>query len=115
MSKQFEDVGRAFGQCRTADGPEYWDNPDSRSHEHRRHIRNLLIACAFVVIAGLAVHANLLALLVVLCPFLAFEWFMLRRTGTRRSYETPTSVSDVEIELHPTRPTDRNGSVGSCV
>ena len=107
MGKQFEDVGRAFGQCRTADGPEYWDNPDLRRPEHRRHIRNLLTACAIVVVAALAVHPSLLTLLVVLCPFLALEWFMLRRTGNRRSYETPASASDVEIELEPNQ-TDRS-------
>ena len=101
MGKQFEDVGRAFGQCRTADGPDYWDDPDGRHADHRRHVRNLLIACAIVVVAGLAVHPSLLALLVVLCPFLALEWFMLRRTGTRQLDETPRSATDVEIKLKP--------------
>ena len=95
------DVARAFGQCRTADGPEYWDDPDSRAHEHHRHVRNLLIACAFFVVTGLVVHPSLLALLAVLGPLLALEWFMLRRTGDRRSYETATGATDVEIELQP--------------
>jgi Flp pilus assembly protein TadB len=98
------DVARAFGQCRTADGPEYWDNPDSRAHEHRRHVRNLLVACTCFVVAGLVVHPSLLVLLVVLGPFLALEWFMLRRTGNRRSPISPSTAADVEIELEPNQP-----------
>ena len=64
-----------------ADGPEYWDDPDSRADQHRRHIRNLRIACAFLVVAGLVVHPSLLALALMLLPLLAMEWLLLRRTS----------------------------------
>jgi hypothetical protein len=83
MGRKFEDVGQVFGRCRTPDGPDYWNDPDSRHDEHRRHVRNLLIACAFFVVAATVVHPSLLVLLVLLVPFLLLELYMLRRSGRR--------------------------------
>ena len=101
MGKQFEDVGRAFGQCRTADGPDYWDDPDGRHADHRRHVRNLSILTLAIVVAAVVFDPVVAGLLVVITPLLALEWFMLRRTGTRQLDETPASATDVEIELKP--------------
>jgi Flp pilus assembly protein TadB len=112
VGKRFQDVGHVFGQCRTADGPDYWDDPGARHDDHRRHVRNLLIACAIFVLAGAVVHPSLLMLLVLLVPFLLVELYMLRRSGSRRLPELPIAAApyepggdvDVVIELEPNDP-----------
>ena len=80
MGKQFEDVGRAFGQCRTADGPDYWDDPDGRHADHRRHVRNLSILTLAIVVAAVVFDPVVAGLLVVITPLLALEIWMFRRT-----------------------------------
>ena len=96
MGKRFEDVGQVFGRCRTAYGPDYWDDPDARHDDHRHHVRNLLIAIVFFVLAGIVVHPSLLALLVVLVPILLLEWYMLRRTGREALPQTPLAAEQYE-------------------
>ena len=83
MVRQFHDMGLAFGQCRTADGPEYWDDPEGRRATHRRHVRNLLIACVLVIPIGIVIHPSLLMVLVLLGPFLLLELYQLRRSGNQ--------------------------------
>jgi hypothetical protein len=79
----FQTVGLVFGTCRLADGPDYWDDQQARYHDHRRHVRNLAIVCGFVLLAGIAVHPSLLAMLALLSPLLLLEMFMARRARTR--------------------------------
>ena len=113
MGKQFKDVGQVFGRCRTADGPDYWDDLDARHDDHRRHVRNLLIASVFLVVAGIVVHPSLLAMLVLLVPFLLLELYMLRRSGRQSLPEIPIAAEpyepgsghvDVVVELRPNDP-----------
>ena len=81
MGVLFSDDGRGFGQCRTIGSAEYWGDLAVRHREHRAHVRNLLIGCALLVVAGIVVHPSLLALVLVLVPLLAMEWFLLHRTA----------------------------------
>ena len=74
------------------------------------------MACAFFILAGIAIHPSLLVLLFVLGPFLLLEMHMLRRSGNRslpliraavQPYEPGSGAVDVIIELEPNPNGDR--------
>lgn len=78
MQFGFNDVGQVFGQCRTSDGPEYWDDLAARHLQHRRQVRNLSIVATVVVIIGIVVHPAFFGFLVLFAPMLLLELYMVR-------------------------------------
>lgn len=81
----------ALGRCRTIGSAEYWGDLDARHREHRHHVRNLLIACVPLAIAGIVVHPSLFVLALMLLPLLAMEWYMLRRTSDQSRVVSDTT------------------------
>ncbi len=80
MQFGFNDVGQVFGQCRTSDGPEYWDDLAAHHLQHRRQVHNLSFVAALVVIAGLVVDPTFFVFLLLFAPFLLLELIMVRRS-----------------------------------
>ena len=80
MYGSYNDIGFGAGLCGTADGPEYWEHLAERHVEHRRHVRNLLVVCALIVIAGIFVHPAALGFGAMVAPLLMLEAFAARRS-----------------------------------
>ena len=80
MQFGFNDIGQVFGQCRTSDGPGYWDELAANHRRHRRQVRNLLIVTALAVTAGIVAHPVFFGFLIVFAPFLLLELVMVRRS-----------------------------------
>jgi hypothetical protein len=78
MPGYFHDLAPMFGQCRSADGPEYWDDIEARHRGHRRQLRKLLMAIGLFCLGGLLLHPAVFALAIMVLPLLALELVMLR-------------------------------------
>jgi hypothetical protein len=96
----FNDVGQVFGQCRTSDGPEYWDDLAERHRQHRRHVRNLSIVAAVIVTIGFVVHPALFAFLVLFAPMLLLELYMVRRSRPTSTIPDCRPPKTIKIDLH---------------
>lgn len=85
MAGFFDDIAPVFGQCRTSDGPDYWEDVEARHQGHRRHVVNLLIAMAVFSLLGLILHPAVFALAIMVVPLLVLELVMLRLSRTAPS------------------------------
>lgn len=85
----WNDIGFSAGQCRTADGFDYWEHLEERHAEHRRHVRNLLVICAIIGVAAIVVHPAVLGFAALVVPLLLIEGIAARRSRTR--LEAPRS------------------------
>ena len=84
------------------DGAQYWGDIEQRHAQHRRHVGNLLVAVAVIVLLAVLIDRDLAVIAVLIGPLLWLEVCMVRRTRPRVAIpdHRPTPAVEIDLDEH---------------